>query len=128
MAPALDMSNVDAETAQAVDAVFRDLMSADLPGIDRIILFGSRARGDNGPDSDADVAVVFKGSDYDQTIKLIYKVVDVAFESLAKYKFLVSLKVLWSDYLTNPIDAPIPSFYRNVLNDGIVWDDHNADG
>jgi len=41
---------------------FKDLAEAALPGrIERVVLFGSRARGDASEASDWDVAVVFRG-------------------------------------------------------------------
>ncbi len=55
------------DTAVAIDPIlqrFRDAL-AELygPALDRVVLFGSRARGDAGPESDYDVAVFLKHMD-----------------------------------------------------------------
>jgi predicted nucleotidyltransferase len=48
----------------AVDQIARDIINATVRAVapERIILFGSRARGDFGPDSDLDLLVVSRGS------------------------------------------------------------------
>ena len=55
------------DTAVAIDPVvrrFRDALEALYgPALDRVVLFGSRARGDAGPESDYDVAVFLKHMD-----------------------------------------------------------------
>ncbi len=52
------------ETPVATDPIldrFRQALTALYgPALDRVVLFGSRARGDAGPDSDYDVAVFLK--------------------------------------------------------------------
>jgi len=54
-------------TAVTIDPVlarFRDAVRKLYgPALDRVVLFGSRARGDAAPDSDYDVAVFLKGVD-----------------------------------------------------------------
>ena len=59
MMPAMD-------TAVALDPVLRSFRDAVVelygPMLDRLVLFGSRARGDARPDSDYDVAVFLKGA------------------------------------------------------------------
>ncbi len=55
------------DTAVAIDPVvrhFRDALVALYgPVLDRVVLFGSRARGEAGPESDYDVAVFLKHMD-----------------------------------------------------------------
>jgi uncharacterized protein len=55
------------DTAVAIDPVvqrFRDALVALYgPVLDRVVLFGSRARGDAGPESDYDLAVFLKHID-----------------------------------------------------------------
>ncbi len=49
--------------AHSVVEIYRDLALAAFPGrIERIVLFGSRARGDHHEESDWDMAVVLKGT------------------------------------------------------------------
>ena len=51
----------------ALDPVLRDFRDAVVahygPTLDRVVLFGSRARGEAGPDSDYDLAVFLKRMD-----------------------------------------------------------------
>ena len=57
----------DMDTAIAIDPVLVRFRGALLelygPALDRVVLFGSRARGDATPESDYDVAVFLKGVD-----------------------------------------------------------------
>ncbi len=55
-------SAVDVATAQAMAEFIDRLRHADLPPVQRVLLYGSRARGDHGDDSDIDIAVVFRGA------------------------------------------------------------------
>jgi predicted nucleotidyltransferase len=51
-------------TATTLDPILKDFRDALVklygPALDRVVLFGSRARGDAKPDSDYDVAVFLK--------------------------------------------------------------------
>lgn len=47
---------------QNVKTRLRQILDATAPGlVEKAVLFGSRVRGDNGPDSDLDIIVVIKG-------------------------------------------------------------------
>jgi len=50
---------VDPQVRQAIDAFVRAI--SDDYDIEQLVLFGSRARGTNRPDSDIDVAVILRG-------------------------------------------------------------------
>jgi len=54
------------ETKDTVDAVIQDIVKAivEASDLDRIILFGSAARAEAGPDSDVDLLVVEKESSF----------------------------------------------------------------
>jgi predicted nucleotidyltransferase len=53
------VSETAAEISQALDEVVRRIVAVARP--DRIILFGSAARGEAGPDSDIDLLVIKQG-------------------------------------------------------------------
>jgi predicted nucleotidyltransferase len=57
----------DMDTAVAIDPVLQRFRAALValygPVLDRVVLFGSRARGDAGPESDYDLAVFLKQMD-----------------------------------------------------------------
>ncbi|MGH6872904.1 MAG: nucleotidyltransferase domain-containing protein [Rhizomicrobium sp.] len=56
----------------------------------RVVLFGSRARGDHRADSDYDIAIFLDG--YDGSMDEIYRLSDLGFEYLTKRKIDLSLK------------------------------------
>ncbi len=53
--------------------------------IERVVLFGSRARGDAGPDSDYDVAVFLRGmaDRWDEVRRIVPVVTDILYEEEA---------------------------------------------
>ena len=55
------LTQVDSLTVRAMDQFVARLKDADVPDVARVLLYGSRARGDAREDSDIDVAVVFRG-------------------------------------------------------------------
>ena len=55
--------DLDGETRRAVEAFMAELRATDLPGLSRVLLYGSRARGDHDRWSDVDIAVALAGSD-----------------------------------------------------------------
>lgn len=74
------------------DAVLTDFLKgieAVRPMIDRLILFGSRARGDHRPDSDYDVLVIAR-----RDPALLDALYDAVMDVLLTHGRLVSLKVL----------------------------------
>lgn len=55
----MDSHQIDPQVRQAIDAFARAIGTQY--DIERLVLFGSRARGTNRPDSDIDVAVILRG-------------------------------------------------------------------
>ncbi len=83
--------------------------------IDRIILFGSYARGDYRKESDIDVLIIWKGDEIEGWNSLEREAVDVLF----KYGSFISLKIISpSEYKAmKELDFP---FVRNISADGVV--------
>ncbi len=83
--------------------------------IDRIILFGSYARGDYRKESDIDVLVIWKGEEVEGWNSLEREAVEVLF----KYGSFISLKIISpSEYsVMKEMDFP---FIRNVSAEGVV--------
>jgi predicted nucleotidyltransferase len=83
----------------------------------RVVLFGSKARGDSDPESDLDVLVILKDSDW----RFRDTIVLVAYEVMLKYGVVLSpLVVDAADYAWwQEHHAPI---YRNISAEGIdLW-------
>jgi len=55
----MENQSVDPQVRQAIDAFARAI--GNEYDIEQLVLFGSRARGTNRPDSDIDVAVILRG-------------------------------------------------------------------
>ena len=84
------------------------------PQIDKIILFGSRARGDERPSSDYDVLLVTAHRDRD----LVDAVHDAVMEVLFSTGRLVSPKIFRRSDFERFSRIPTP-FMKNVMTEGI---------
>jgi predicted nucleotidyltransferase len=84
---------------------------ADLFHPDRIILFGSHARGEAGPDSDVDLLVVMPAAnEINQSIKILSKiVVDYPLDLLVRKPDTLRKRLEWGD-----------GFLLTVMEEGIV--------
>ncbi len=82
--------------------------------LDKIILFGSQARGDATPDSDIDILIVLKNSfNYSQESERIsILIADLCLE----YNVLISCAFTTSDLLHNYNNA----FFRNIRQEGLA--------
>ena len=83
--------------------------------IDRIILFGSVARGEDKESSDIDVLIV---ANFD-SFKMQRQISDIVVKTLLTTGVYVSAKVLSSEEY-NFLKRINSSFYRNALKEGIV--------
>jgi len=82
------------------------------------ILFGSRARGDNRPDSDLDLAVVLagkRGSFIDTKLHMA----GLAFDVLMETGILIQALPLWEGDLAHPEQFSNPDLIRNIAREGI---------
>lgn len=83
------------------------------PRIARVVLFGSRARGDFDPDSDYDLLLVVDRRDEALTEGLY----DAVMDTLCEHGRLVSLKVFLRAEFERLAALPTP-FMRRVLTEG----------
>jgi uncharacterized protein len=103
-------SDMDTERAVA-QAFLRQLPSGY--EVERVILFGSRARGDHRPDSDLELAVVLKGRRRD-FIDTKLDMAGVAFDAMMATGMLVQPLPLWDDDLIHPERFVNPALIQNI--------------
>jgi predicted nucleotidyltransferase len=79
----------------------------------KIILFGSRARGDNNKQSDWDFLILTSSQVDDGKKKEIRnKLIDTELEAEEVISTLIFSQTRWQDYVVTPL-------YQNVIRDGI---------
>lgn len=109
------MRRLDPQTEMAVRA-FLARIPPELK-IEKAIVFGSRARGDNKPDSDADLALVFeRGNEW----PIVGMLAGLAFDVLMDTGILVQPVPISTLDWTHPEGFPRPGFLRNVAREGIA--------
>ena len=100
------------------DPVIQDFLRRIQPlrsRIDKLILFGSRSRGDEKPYSDYDILVVLP----EKERPLIDALYDATMEVLYSTHRLISLKVYRRSDFEKFASLPTP-FFHNVLRDGVT--------
>ncbi|MEW5813829.1 MAG: nucleotidyltransferase domain-containing protein [Spirochaetota bacterium] len=68
--------------------------------LEKLVLYGSRARGDYDPESDVDVAIIVKDLDRDLKLKIFDLVADIELEYLVPLSTLVLSYSAFTDLLT----------------------------
>ena len=103
-----------ADHTQALLHRIRDTIRGIEPAA-RIILYGSRARGDARPDSDWDLLILLNGAvDYHRAAIIRHRLYDLELESDIVLSTMVLSNAAWE----NPLSRAMP-FYANVMRDGI---------
>lgn len=109
------MRAIDSDTERAIRAFL-----ARIPAnfrVEQAILYGSRARGDHGIDSDADVALIIpSGADDWRTL---WTLSGLAYEVFVATGILIQPVPIASRDWANPEGFSRPSFLRNVTREGI---------
>lgn len=97
----------------AVEEFVRRVEAADLPTVDRLVLFGSVARNDERDDSDVDVLAVLEEPDDDREVEEALR--DVAYDVMLETGVNVSVHAVTADNLEARGDHP---FFETVLAEG----------
>jgi len=89
--------------------------SLDFPEIEKIILFGSVARGEDTEESDVDILIVTKNVNDDLKIEddIYSKVMDILLETMIR----ISIKMRPIKHYESHKDFP---FYSNIEEDGVL--------
>jgi predicted nucleotidyltransferase len=113
----LENHPLDVATAATVKA-FLEKVTAVF-SVRSAILFGSRARGEFMPDSDADVAVLLSGQ-YGKFMDAKMAMSDMAFDVMLDTGIRVEAIPVWEDEWANPDTYRNPFLLRNIERDGII--------
>lgn len=107
---------LDVNTEQAA-RVFLEKAAAhyDIAGA---ILFGSRARGDYRPESDADIAVVLNG-ETGPRMDTVLDMADMAFDVLLETGVLVEAIPFWEGEWQHPESFSNPELIQNIHREGV---------
>jgi len=109
-------NQLDVGTAQAVEQ-FRQRIGADFAA-KALIVFGSRARGDHRPDSDADVAVLLEGA-HQPFLDTKLRMSDAAYDVLLDTGINISPIPIWMDEWENPQSYVNPALLANIAREGV---------
>ena len=97
---------------------FQELLSNDFT---QLILFGSRARGDYRPDSDANVAVLSRG-DPDDAIVILLSLSDLAYKVLLSTGVRIRPFLVWETEWCDPESSAQVDTLQNIAREGItLW-------
>jgi DNA invertase Pin-like site-specific DNA recombinase len=107
---------LDAETERAA-RVFMQRIEGKYPTIEGLV-YGSRARGDHRPDSDADLAVILKGERGDR-YKVSGEMAGIAFDVMLETGILVQAVPLWEGELKQPERFSNPTLIDNIKREGL---------
>lgn len=109
------MKHLDPQTEKAV-RTFLARVPTELK-VEKAIVFGSRARGDSRPDSDADLALIFERGNEWRVVELLG---GLSFDVLMDTGILVQPVPISTFDWTHPEEFPRPGFLRNVAREGIA--------
>lgn len=110
------LDNIDPQTAAAARTFLAKV--ADRYDMSGAILFGSRARRNHRPDSDADIAVLLRGP-HGEFVDTKLALADIAYEVLLDTGILIQPMPVWEDEWRHPERHASPSLLRNINRDGV---------
>jgi predicted nucleotidyltransferase len=110
------LADMDVETERAARAFLEKLSGRyDLIGA---ILFGSRARRNHRPDSDADIAVLLRGR-RGQFLDTKLALADIAYDVLLETGILIQPFPIWEEDWEHPERSANPALLRNISREGV---------
>lgn len=110
------VADIDPDTEGAVRAFIAKVAEChDFVGA---ILFGSRARHTNRPDSDADVAVILRGHP-GKFVATKLELADIAYDTLLETGIRIQPLPIWEDEWAHPATYANPLLLRNIEREGV---------
>ena len=107
--------NIDSVTESAIRR-FIDRMADEFDLAD-VLLFGSRARGEHRPNSDADVAVLLHGIPGSR-VDTALRMADIAFDILLDTGIVIEAIPFWEDEWMHPEHFSNPALIDNIRREG----------
>lgn len=108
--------NIDPETERAARVfIAKVAREYDLAGA---ILFGSRARRNHRPYSDADIAVLLHGAP-GRRLDAVLKMAGIAFDVMLETGILVEALPFWEDEWDHPERFNNPGLIENIRREGV---------
>lgn len=107
---------IEAATARALQ-LFVERITAKYPVLG-MMLFGSRARGDHGQESDADVAVFLQGQ-HQRLLPTKLEMADEAFDILLETGVRIQPLPIWEDEWADPDHYINPQLLKNIAREGV---------
>lgn len=110
------LTDIDRRTERAARAFLAKVAGEyDLVGA---ILFGSRARRNHRPESDADLAVVLRGA-HGRRVDEALKMAGIAFDVMLETGILIEAIPLWEDEWEHPETFNNPALIENIRREGV---------
>jgi antitoxin ChpS len=109
-------TSIDAGTASAA-RLFLAEVSLHYK-LNSALLFGSRARRDHRPDSDADIAVILDGAP-GQFLATKLALADIAYDVLLKTGILIQPLPVWQTEWEHPDRSASPGLLEKISHDGV---------
>jgi antitoxin ChpS len=110
-------ANIDPATARVL-RLFAQRITTRYNVLD-LVLFGSRARGDYQEESDADVAVVLRGS-HRPLLPTKWAMADEAFEVLLETGIRIAPLPIWGGEWADPDRQPNARLLQNIAREGVL--------
>ncbi len=107
---------MDSETAHAVQ-LFNDRLNRHY-AVSDVLLFGSRARGEFQPDSDADVAVLLRGTP-GKFLPVKLEMADIAYDVLLETGIRIQPLPIWEEEWRHPESYSNPRLLENIAREGV---------
>ena len=108
--------NIDPVTRKATSAFLSQIASRY--NVAGALLYGSRARGDHTPESDADVAVLLNGAK-GQTAKVAVDMAATEFDVMLDTGVLISAIPIWLEDWEHPERHSNPYLIANIQREGV---------
>ena len=107
-------AKLQAKDSEALRDFLRELRRRLGEKLIEVKLFGSKARGDDSPESDINVLVVVRGAG----VEIEDRILDIAFEVNLKHEVYISPRVVDRAILDDPVWKITP-FLRSISREGI---------